>query len=433
MVAFGFVTAFTCGVLAGGASAWHALRPDTFPLLKDGGSTATAGRVGSRSRDALIVAQIAIGLLLAVGAGLLVRSLQRFSQVPVGFEPKSLSAMIVYPREKASKEFAQDLLAAARAIPGVKRAALVGYLPLDLDRSRDDTAIIAGRLAPPTDPDLASVNWFSPGYLQTAGMRLEKGRDLNSADASAAVVNETFVNRYLAGRDPIGVSFSMVDWPGATFAVGGVVADVRQWGPAYPPLPEVYLPQAVFARNQEAANDGAVLLLQSSLPQGVLDAALRKTAAQFDGRFLFGPLRPLDDYLAGHLRQRKLQLGLALTFATVALGLAALGVYGTMAYSVVQRRRELGVRAALGARGEQLARLVVVRAARLAAGGLIAGLAGAFAFTRFLSALLYGVGARDPLTFVVAAGALLTVALAAALLPAVAAARTDPMTALRSE
>ena len=176
-----------------------------------------------------------------------------------------------------------------------------------------------------------------------------------------------------------------------------------------------------------------MLVVKSSLPPGRVEAALRAAAAPLSSQLSLGAARPLDDFLGGHFRQRRFQLGLAVAFASAALVLAALGVYGAMAFSVVQRRRELAVRAALGAQRRQLSALVLARGARLALFGVSLGVLGAVALSRFLAALLYGVSERDPLTFAVVAATLGTVALAASLLPAIAAARLDPMTVLRSE
>jgi predicted permease len=406
-------------------------------LLKDGGAFATPSGTRSRLRDALVIAQLALALLLATGAGLLVRSLERLAAVPLGLEPANLVASFVYPQGASFTPATAQLLAATQAIPGVESAALVGYLPLDASRGWDDTLIVEGRNPTDTTPDVASINWFSPGYLATAGIRLVKGRDLGTADdahsAPVAVVNETFVARFLSGREPIGALFRSYDWPGISFAVVGVIQDVRQWGPASTSLPEVYLPQLRFARNEPAYADGALLVVKSGLPPGRVEAALRTAAAPLDSQLLLGATQPLDHYLGGHFRQRRFQLGLAVAFASAALGLAALGVYGAMAFSVVQRRRELAVRAALGAQRRQLSALVLARAARLALLGVSLGVLGAVALSRFLAALLYGVSERDPLTFAVVAATLGTIALAASLLPALAAARLDPMTVLRSE
>jgi hypothetical protein len=266
-------------------------------------------------------------------------------------------------------------------------------------------------------------------------MRLVRGRELTEADQQApvALINETCFNRFLAGRDPLGASFSIWDWPGISFTVVGVVGDTRQWGPEYPPLPEVYLPQRPFSRNAAAANEGATLMLKTRLPQGELERALRKAAMPFDGDLLVGPVRTLDDYLAGYLRLRRLELDLALAFAAAALALAALGVYGAMAFSVAQRRRELSVRAALGAEGRALSLLVLRQGARIVAAGIILGLAGGLALSRIFAAVLYGVSARDPVSFCAAAVVLALIALAACLLPARAAAKADPIVALRAE
>ncbi|HWE22846.1 MAG TPA: ABC transporter permease [Myxococcales bacterium] len=437
MAAFALAASVVSGALAGTASAWHALRSDLFQLLKEGGSGSTAGAVRSRVREALVVAQIALALVLVTGAGLLVRSLQRFSAVPLGLEPRDLLASYVYPQDASSTAAMAALLAAAKNLPGVENAALVGYLPLEPGRDWEDSVTVEGRNPTATTPDVASINWFSPGYLATARIRLIKGRDLATADganaAPVALVNETFVDRYLSGREPIGALFGSSDWPQTTFTIVGVVRDVRQWGPAYAPVPEVYLPQLQFARNAAAYGQGATLIVRSGLPAGRIESALRAAAAPLSSHLLLGATHPVDEYLGWHFRQRRFQLDLALGFASAALGLAALGVYGSMAFSVVQRRREIAVRAALGARRHQISALVLARGCRLAIAGVALGVGGALVLSRFLAALLYGVGERDPLTIVVAALTLVAIALAASLLPARAAARLDPMSILRSE
>jgi predicted permease len=426
-----------CGALAGAASAWHALRSDLFVLLKDGGAFATPGGTRSRVRDGLVVAQLALALVLATGTGLLLRSLERLAAVPLGLEPTNLLASVVYPQGPSFTPATAELLAAAKAIPGVESAALVGDLPFDATHGWDDSLAVEGRNPTDTTPDVAGINWFSPGYLATAGIRLVKGRDLSTADgarsAPVAVVNETFVARFLSGREPIGALFGSYDWPGTSFAVVGVIQDVRQWGPAERSIPEVYLPQLQFARNEQAYAEGAMLVVRSRLPLGRVEAALRAAATPLESQLLLGQTQPLDHYLGWFFQQRRFQLGLAVAFASAALALAALGVYGAMTFSVVLRRRELAVRAALGAQRRQLSALVLARGARLALLGVSLGVLGAVALSRFLAALLYGVSERDPLTFLVVAATLGIVALAASLLPALAAARLDPMTVLRRE
>jgi putative ABC transport system permease protein len=437
MAAFALLASAISGALAGAASAGVALRSDLFLLLKDGGVGATPGSARSRVRDALVVAQLAIALLLATGAGLLLRSLERLSAVPLGFEPNHLLTTFVRTQGASSAPALAQLLAAARAIPGVENAALVGTIPFELGRGWSDSVMVEGRNPTLTTPDYASLNWCSPGFLATTGMRLIKGRDLAPTDTGrgspVALVNETFVARYLADREPIGALFKSYDWPETTFAIVGVVQDVRQWGPAEAAIPEVYLPELLFARNEAAYRDGAMLVVRSRLPPGRVESALRSAGAPLDSQVRVGATRPVDEYLGSFFRKRRFQLQLAMTFAAAALGLAALGVYGAMAFSVVQRRRELAVRAALGAQRRQLSALVLARGARLAVLGIALGVGGALALGRFLSALLYGVGQRDPLTFAVATLTLGAVALAASVLPALAASRLDPMTVLRSE
>ena len=288
MAAFALLASAISGALAGAASAGVALRSDLFLLLKDGGVGATPGSARSRVRDALVVAQLAIALLLATGAGLLLRSLERLSAVPLGFEPNHLLTTFVRTQGASSAPALAQLLAAARAIPGVENAALVGTIPFELGRGWSDSVMVEGRNPTLTTPDYASLNWCSPGFLATTGMRLIKGRDLAPTDTGrgspVALVNETFVARYLADREAIGALFKSYDWPETTFAIVGVVQDVRQWGPAEAAIPEVYLPELLFARNEAAYRDGAMLVVRSRLPPGRVESALRSAGAPLDSQ-----------------------------------------------------------------------------------------------------------------------------------------------------
>jgi putative ABC transport system permease protein len=436
VASFAIVTSLISGALAGIASAAHALRRDLFLVLKEGGAGGTPGASRSHLREGLVIAQLSIALVLTTGAGLLVRSLQRFANEPVGVETKNAVASFVHPQGVLAAAASSELLDSARAIPGVVSAGMVGFLPLDSTRSGwDDSVFVEGRNPTDTAPDTADLNWFTPGYLASAGIHLIKGRDFTGADTNAAVaiVSATFVSRFLSGREPIGAFVRSSDWMPTTFTVVGVIDDVRQWGPGYPASPQLYLPQGHFARKAEPYRDGGMLLVKSSLPLGQLERALHAAAAPLGSQIALGTLKPLDEYLSSHFRQRRFQLDLALAFALAALLLAGLGVYGAMAFSVVQRRRELAVRTALGAQRGQLFALVLARGARIAALGICCGVAGALVFSRFLSALVYGVGERDPLTYALVAATLGAVTLAATLLPAFSASHADPMTAIRSE
>jgi len=438
MAVFAVLASLTSGALAGAASAFRALHSELLPLLNDGGA-ATASGSRSRFRDALVVAQIALALVLATGTGLLLRSLQRFASVPLGFEPQGVQAAFVYPRRDLQLAPVTEVLAKVRALPGIQNAAFIGYLPMDALRGGggwDAIVHVEGRSPSATAPDVAAINWLTPGFVATAGIRLLKGRDLEPADdsggAPVALINEAFASRYLSGREPIGALFSSAAWNGITFRVVGVVGDMRQWGPAHGSLPEAYLPQDQFLRNAGARGNGAMLVVKTTLPEASVDAAVRAAVEPFD-QLSIDTIRPLGSFLDFYFAERRFQLGAATAFALAAIALAAIGVYGAMAFSVVQRRRELAVRAALGAGKRELFRLVLARGVWLAAAGICLGAASALALSRFLSAILFGIGARDPVTFVAAIATLGTVAIAASLIPARAASRLDPMTILRRE
>jgi putative ABC transport system permease protein len=436
VAAFAMGASLGAGLLAGAVSAWQAQSVNLFGLLKDGGIGSTTGAGRSRLRDALVVAQLAVALVLASGAGLLVRSMERLAAIPLGIDPKDLSATFVFPRTTSSPATALQLLEAARNTPGVEAAALVGAPPIASSGGWGETVEVAGRVHPAGVWDTVGPNWSTPGAFALMGTRILRGRDFAVTDTEKsgllALVTQTFVDRYLSGRDPLGVTFQMTGW-NRTFTIAGVLEDIHQWGPDQPVYPGVYLPQAQFALNADSYQEGFMVVTKSHRPQAQIEASLRAAAAGLGSQFLLGTTTSLDEYLSLRTRQRHFYLDLAVALAGSALLLAALGVYGAMAFSVVQRRRELAVRATLGARAAQLAALVLGRSARLAAIGTCLGVAGALALSRFLASLLFGVGERDPLTFALVALSLVSVTLAASLIPALAAARQDPMTVLRSE
>ena len=449
----GWVLAFALGVTivtavaTGLLPALRAARPDLTDSLKEGTSGAGTGHARQRLRAALVISEIALAVILVVGAGLLVRSLWQLRAVNPGFDPQSLVTFYISPPPLRAKDPARlaalytQVEDAARQLPGVTSVALTNFTPLSAG-GLPSPVEIPGRASDPLhDPQV----WFmtvSPGYFRTMRIPVRAGREFSEADlapGSAVVVNEAFARAFWPGLDPIGrqVTLHKAVQGRSDFGepmpstVVGVVGDVHHFGLDTPPEPQVYVP---FTRNVW----GHMMLVAraATAPAGLM-TILPRTVRQVDPDIpmtLGGGTSAVGTMdVTGGLASRELDTWLLGGFAAAALILAAIGIYGLLAYSVAQRRHEIGIRVALGASRGEVVRLVVEDGMRLAAIGIALGAGGALVLTRLLAALLYGVGASDPGTFAAAATLLSLVALLACYLPARRATRVDPMIALRAE
>jgi len=436
------VTAIATGLLP----AVRAARPNLTDSLKEGTGGAGTGRGRQRIRAVLVTGEIALAVILVVGAGLLIRSLWQLRAVNPGFDPEGLVTFFISPSPRVQDPASLTALyerieEAARALPGVTSVALTNFPPLS-SGGLPSPVEIPGRAPDPLhDPQV----WFftvSPGYFRTMRIPIRRGRGFIGADltsGTAVLVNEAFVRAFWPGLDPIGrqVTLHKAVQGRSDFGepmpstVVGVVGDVHHFGLDTPPEPQVYVP---FTRNVW----GHMMLVAraATAPAGLM-TILPRTVRQVDPDIpmtLGGGTSAVGTMdVTGGLASRELDTWLLGGFAAAALILAAIGVYGLLAYSVAQRRHEIGIRVALGASRGEVVRLVVEDGMRLAAIGIALGAGGALVLTRLLAALLYGVGASDPGTFAAAATLLSLVALLACCLPAFRATRVDPMIALRAE
>ena len=413
--------------------ALRASRVDLAASLKDGGR-GTAGAPAARLRAILVVAQVAVCLFLLAGAGLLLRSFGQLLHVSPGFEPRGAIAAELAPAgasyaDSAVRErYFEQALRVAATLPGVSAAGGINLLPT---RGKfGQTYLIEGyELRSGEPPPTDEFRCVLPGYFSAMRQRVVAGRDFSTADDSKAppvvLVNEAWVRRYLPGREVVGrrIQVDTDRSPNAWRTIVGVVADAREYGLDQPVPPVFY-----FAAAQEPPQSMTLVVRGQLTP-----AALRSELSRVDPAQPVDRVLPVEDVLTASLAVRRFPLQLLGVFAGLALLLSAVGIYGVTAYAVAQRTREIGVRMAIGASAAAVVRLVLASALRTVGVGVCIGTVAALAGGRLIASQLYGVSARDPITLAAIAALLAIVALAASGIPALRAARIDPMAALRAE
>lgn len=439
---FTFVACILTGVIFGLAPALVASRSDLVTALKDGAST--GGVRGSRGmlRNALVVSQVALSLLLLICSGLFLRSLLNAGAIDPGFKADNLLTMAMDLQQQGYKEpngraFSRELIERVRALPGIESAALAEYLPLGTGVSRRGITIEGYTAELGESTEIASVH-VGPGYFETLQVRIVAGRAFNERDREGApgvvIVNQAFARRYWPGQNPIGKriqrgsvqrgSSARNDSP--QLEVIGLAMDGK-----YASLGEEATP-FLYLNLLQRYNPAPTLIVRTSGDPLSHVAAVRNEIANLDKNLPITDVKSMRQHLGLALFPARLA-GTALgIFGLVALMLAASGLYGVMAYSVAQRTQEIGIRMALGAPSGSVLRLVIWQGLKLVLIGMSIGLAGALSITHLLSSLLYGVSTTDPLTFVVIALLLSMVAVAASWIPARRATRVDPTVALRS-
>jgi predicted permease len=433
VLGFTLTLSLVTGLLFGLAPALAASRGDVVGALKEGAlSTSSSPRV-SRVRGALVVGQVAVSLFLLVGSGLFLRSLGHARALDLGFDPAGLSLLSVdlelggYDAAGGRAMYTR-ILERARRLPSVESATLTRHLPLGLGHSRR-RATIDGYVPRPGEDMEVATSSVGSDYFRTLRVPIVRGRALAEGDGEAAprviVVNEAFVRRYWPGQDPIGRRFWFGDPSGPPFQVVGVARDGK-----YFTLGEVPRP-FVFTSIQQWYGGSATLLVRGG--PGTSLEALRRELLSLDPNLpVFDP-KSMEQHLGLALLPASLAATLLGGFGGLALLLAGLGLYGLMAYVVSQRRREVGIRMALGADGGRVVRLVVSQGMRLAAVGMAAGLGTAAALAPAVGSLLYGIGPGDTVSFLSATALLGAVALLACYVPARRATRVDPAIVLRCE
>ena len=438
--AFAFGLAIVSTLAFGLVPALQLSRTNVSESLQQGSKGSTGGLHGTRVRAFLIISQVSLSLLLLAGAGLLMKSFFNLRSTNPGFDPSRLFVLdqvllrVKYPEPEQQRRFYEQLVPKLAALPGVEAVGGANPLPFSGNDS-NSSFTIAGqpRIAPGNHPD-ASHLAVIPGYFRAMKIPLRGGRDFDQREsntsAKVAMVNEAFVRRYLSNESPVGqhILLDLGNNETESLEVIGVVADAKQAQLAEPAIPEMYQPFA------QAPSRRVWLVFRTAQANlAGLDASVRRVVHEQDADLFVGNLRSMESLIGKVLAQPRFNMLLLGVFAAVAMILAAIGIYGVIAYSVTQRTREIGIRMALGAQRGVMLGMILRQSLTVVAVGLGIGLLAAFAATRLLASLLYGVGANDLSTYAAVVLLLGGAASLASYIPARRAARVDPIVALRAE
>jgi putative ABC transport system permease protein len=438
VLAFTFALSLLTGLVFGVFPVLHASHTDLQEALKENTSASGIGKIRRRLRESLVVAELAISLVLLVGAGLTLESLFHVLRTDPGFKTDGvLTARITLPDLKYKtddqrRQLISRLNEKLASIPGVKAAGFKNPL---LGGWQNSFAVGGRPLPDPAHFPSAEMSRVSPGALEAMNAELLRGRFFVRGDdqntAKVCIIDDALARQYWPGEDPVGKAVLLDEpkpgeQPPITTVVG-MIHEIKNYGVDQPVLPEIFVPYA------QRPGGGGILVVRSSVDNGTVTAAMRAAAESLDPDLPVFDVRPLESFVAENVAPRRLSVLLLSLFAALALALATVGIYGVMSYTVTQRRREIGIRMALGAGSRDVLNLVVKQGTTLAVAGVGAGLLGALAATRLIVSLLFGVRPSDPLILISVALLLGAAAVFASYIPARRASKVDPSVALRCE
>jgi putative ABC transport system permease protein len=445
VLAFTLALSLLAGAIFGLAPAWQATRVNLNDALKEGARGGAGGRRQSRTRSLLVVSEIALSLVLLVAAGVLVNSFLRLQAVNPGFDADNVLVVRLslpktqYPNRAAATAFYDMLRPGLSSLPGVESVGVVSALPLS-GISATIPFTIEGRAAAPDEAMLANDRLVSPGYFHALRIPVLAGREFTDRDragtTNVALVSRSLARRYWPDGSPLGAHLQIDDNDEGPRPVEivGVVGDVKHLGLEEEPAPHIYLP--IRQTHEDAVvwlTSNQYWLLRTAVDPLTLSTAVRDAIQAVDREVPASSIRTMQDYLAASVAPRRFNLGLLTIFAGAALVLAATGLYGVISCGVTQRRREIGIRMALGAQAGDVLRLVIGQGMAMTLGGVALGLLAALALTRLMKSLLFRVSPGDPLTFLLTTWLLTLVAFLACWIPARRAMKVDPLLALRDE
>ena len=434
---FGIVIAIFVGLISGLAPALQAGRESVHETLKSGSrESATGARLGVR--NLLVIVETALGVIVVIGAGLLLRSFLRIEQSPLGFQPQGVLSFRAIPRGQKYSEpserfaFYHQALERMEALPGVESAAAVTFIPLTFVRGSKGFTIEGRPPIAPGQIPMAGYDVVTPGYFVTLRIPLRKGREFSWSDTPETqpiiIINETMAKTYWPREDPLGKRIRQGGPDDPWLTIAGVVGDIREFDPLTAPRPTMYFPITQFPDG--ILRDWVVRSVRDPL---TVASAVRAAVWSVDKDLPVTRVRTMEEVWSLSIASERLNLLLFALFALLALVLSTVGIYGVMAYNVAERTREIGIRVALGARSNDVLKLVLAQGFRLASLGLLLGVAAALALTRLMASMIYSVSSTDGATFFTVALLLGAVALVACYIPARRALRVDPMVALRYE
>jgi putative ABC transport system permease protein len=439
VLAFTLAVSIVTGLIFGMIPAVQASRPDLNESLKEGGRRSSGGASHRRVRSIFVVSEVALALVLLVGAGLMIRSFIKLQQVDLGYDPENLlTARVLLPISKYGDNpkratFFKQAVERIQAIPGVQAAGAVSWLPLSGLGSATSFWVDGRPEPPPGEKPTTDVRVITPGYFAAMGIPLIKGRIFDERDTAESprvlIINETMARQFFPDEDPIGKRL-IISWdhPSLPDEIIGVVGDARLTSVDGEMRPAIYWPHA-----RQAAYSSMTFAVRADGDPLALTGSLLGEIRSIDAELPVADIRTMGEVVSTSTSRPRFNMLLLALFAAVALVLAAVGIYGVMAYSVNQRTHEIGIRMALGASGTDVMRLIVGQGMLLVLAGVGLGLIGAFFLTGLMSSLLFGVNATDPATFLSISLILAGVAFVACYIPARRATRVDPMVALRYE
>jgi putative ABC transport system permease protein len=448
VLGFTLAVSILTGILAGLAPALRLTRTDLNEALKQGLGRTDSDSGSTRARGVLVVSEVALSLILLIGAGLLIRSLWLLRSVNPGLDPNNVLTMTVgipvpstrFPTPLQQSNFFDDVLQRVRALPGVDSAGVIDSLPLAGGGSIQPIAIEGRAAQQMADQPEVDVRVISPGYLRSMHIPLLRGRDLNDADTAgtpgAVVISESMAKRFWPNEPPIGKHVTLSFFSDGPREIVGIVGDVKDSGlGVVDPVAMLYMPLAQYSTPLLGGwtSFPMALVVRTNSAASSLTEAVTSAVHQVDSELPLLQIRTMQDVVAESLSQQRFNMLLLAVFAGLALLLAAIGIYSVLAYSVKRRLREIGIRMALGAQVRDVLRLVVIEGMRPTLIGVAIGLAGALALGRVLANLIYGVKPTDPITFGAVAVLLAGVGLLASIVPAYRATRVEPMKTLRDE